>query len=70
MIDNVRLPHGHRCAIVVRKFGDPNVEITLVYFPGSRASLKEKPFYDEAMHDLLYTRSLMDKEKSDLRRAH
>jgi hypothetical protein len=70
MIDNVRLPHGHRCAIVVRKFGDPNVEITLVYFPGSRASLKEKPFYDEAMHDLLYTRSLIDKEKSDLRRAH
>lgn len=69
MIDNVRLPYGHRCAIVVRKFGDPNVEITLVYFPGSRASLKEKPFYDEAMHDLLYTRSQIDQERKDLRRA-
>lgn len=63
MIDNTRLPHGQRCAIVVKKFGDPIVEITLVYFPGSRASLKEKPFYDEAMHDLLYTRNLLDKEK-------
>jgi hypothetical protein len=46
----------------VKKFGDPNVEITLVYFPGSRASLKEKPFYDEAMHDLLNTRTSLDKE--------
>ena len=64
MIDNTRLPHGQRCAIVVRKFGDPIVEITLVYFPGSRASLKEKPFYDEALHDLLYTRTLLNKEKS------
>jgi hypothetical protein len=63
MIDNTRLPHGQRCAIVVKKFGDPIVEITLVYFPGSRASLKEKPFYDEAMHDALNTRNLLDKEK-------
>ncbi len=64
MIDNTRLPHGQRCAIVVRNFQYPIVEITLVYFPGSRASLKEKPFYDEAMQDLLYTRNLLDKQKS------
>lgn len=63
MIDNTRLPHGQRCALVVKDFGDPIVEITLVYFPGSRASLKEKPFYDEAMHDLLYTRTVIDKER-------
>lgn len=63
MIDNTRLPHGQRCALVVRNFGDPSVALTLVYFPGSRASLKEKPFYDEAMHDLLYTRSRIDREK-------
>ena len=63
MIDNTRLPHGQRCAVVVKDFGDPIVEITLVYFPGSRASLKEKPFYDEALHDLLYTRSQIEKAK-------
>src|SRR5213594_950566 len=28
-------------------------EISLVYFPGSRSSLKEKSYYDEVMHDLL-----------------
>jgi len=65
MIDNTRLPHGQRCALVVKDFGDPIVEITLVYFPGSRASLKEKPFYDEAMHDLLYTRTVIDKERKN-----
>jgi hypothetical protein len=70
MIDNTRLPHGQRCAIVVRKFpskgdpGYPNVQVTLVYFPGSRASLKEKPFYDEAMQDLLYTRNLIEKQRT------
>jgi hypothetical protein len=64
MIDNTRLPHGQRCALVVRNFGDPSVAITLVYFPGSRASLKEKPFYDEAMHDLLYTRTRFNKENA------
>ncbi len=64
MIDNTRLPNGKRCALVVRNFGDPSVAITLVYFPGSRASLKEKPFYDEAMHELLYARTLLDKEKA------
>lgn len=55
MIDNTRLPHGQRCAIVLRKMGNPTAQLTLVYFPGSRASLKEKPFFDEAVSDLLTT---------------
>lgn len=58
MIDNTRLPRGQRCAIVLRKWG-PKAQITLVYFPGSRASLKEKPFFDEAMSELLSTRNRM-----------
>jgi len=65
MIDNTRLPYGQRCAIVLRRFGDPMAELTLVTFPGSRASLKEKPFFDEAMRDLLYTRrQLISEEKT------
>jgi hypothetical protein len=64
MIDNTRLPRGQRCALVVRNFDERSISITLVYFPGSRASLKEKPFYDEAMHELLYTRTLLDKERA------
>ncbi|PYP89290.1 MAG: hypothetical protein DMF61_03480 [Blastocatellia bacterium AA13] len=55
MIDNVRLSHGERCAIVLKTFEASSAQLTLVYFPGSRASLKEKPFYDEVI-DLLQTR--------------
>lgn len=62
IIDNTRLSHGERCAVVLRKFQQLSAEITLVYFPGSRASLKEKPYYDEVIRDLLRTRKLIDKE--------
>ena len=47
MLDNVRLPQGLRCAIVLNEFAKDNADFTFVYFPGSRASLKEKPYYDE-----------------------
>ena len=56
MLDNVRLPNGNRCAIVLNDF-DPDPEngsasITFVSFPGSRASLKEKTYYDEILGSL------------------
>jgi hypothetical protein len=53
MIDNLRLSDGQRCAVVLSKWEAPSVELVLVYFPGSRASLKEKPYYDELLRDLL-----------------
>lgn len=53
MIDNTRLSDGYRCAIVLRRFDELGASITLVYFPTSRAALKEKPYYDEVMDDLL-----------------
>lgn len=52
MLDNVRLPQGHRCAIVLNDFEDESADFTFVYFPGSRASLKEKPYYDEILYNL------------------
>jgi hypothetical protein len=61
MIDNTRLPHGQRCAVVLKKMAEDRAELTLVYFPGSHASLKEKPFFDDAMSDLLQIRKRMDK---------
>ena len=56
MIDNSRLPDGHRCAVVLREFHTSSVHLSLLYFPGSRASLKDKPFYDEIIDDLVETR--------------
>jgi hypothetical protein len=60
MIDNIRLSHGQRCAIVLRTFQDESAQITLVYFPGSKASLKEKPYYDEVVHELVNGQRLLD----------
>jgi hypothetical protein len=52
MLDNVRLPQGYRCAIVLNDFEDESADFTFVYFPGSRASLKEKTYYDEIIYNL------------------
>jgi hypothetical protein len=54
MIDNTRLSHDQRCAVVLNEY-DPEsnfAQVTIVFFPGDRASLKEKPYYDEVLHTL------------------
>jgi hypothetical protein len=59
MIDNTRLAGGLRCAIVLSQYSVEagSAQVTLVYFPGSRASLKQKPYYDEVIEQLKRTRS-------------
>ena len=49
MIDNTRLSSDQRAAVVMTQAGETSAEITLVYFPGSYASLKEKVSYDEVI---------------------
>ncbi len=53
MIDHTRLSRDQRCAVVIRNFGKDSARIALVYFPGSYASLKEKPYIQEMIRDLL-----------------
>ena len=64
MIDNIRLPDGYRCAIVMRSFDELGSKITLVYFPTSRAALKDKPYYDEVMDDLLRAKKRVARHNS------
>jgi hypothetical protein len=52
MIDNTRLANGRRIAVVLRSWEPGRAEIALAYFPGSRASLKEKPYYEELIEQL------------------
>jgi len=52
MINNTRLSHGDRVAVVIENLSGDSAKIALVYFPGSRASLKDKPFYDEVIEEL------------------
>ena len=55
MIDNTRLAQDLRCAVVLNTFEEERAEATLIYFPGSRASLKEKPFYEDVIANLQAT---------------
>jgi hypothetical protein len=56
MIDNTRLSGSERCAVSLTALNPDVVSLTLAYFPASRASLKDKPFYDEVIRDLVRNR--------------
>ena len=53
MIDNTRLTRGQRCALVLNSFSEQSADLTLVLFPGAYASLKEKPYYNEVIENVL-----------------
>lgn len=52
MIDNTRVSHSQRIGIALINFGKTSAKLSLVYFPESRASLKEKPYYDDVIENL------------------
>ncbi len=56
MIDNTRLSGSERCAMSLTALNPNVVSLTLAYFPASRASLKDKPYYDEVIRDLVRER--------------
>jgi hypothetical protein len=52
MIDNTRLSNDQRVAVVLTDLSRDGANLTLVYFPGSRASLRDKPYYEEILRKL------------------
>lgn len=55
MIDNTRLSADQRCAVVLDNFCEDSeckAEVTVVVFPGSRASLQEKTFSEDVIRQL------------------
>jgi hypothetical protein len=55
MIDNVRLPDGKRGAIAQEWLNPRIAQVRLLMFPESRASLKDKPYYEEIVRALRST---------------
>lgn len=62
MIDNTRLSRDQRCAVTLNAFENGGADITLVYFPGSYASLKEKPYYQEVVQNLMRSNAMVEQE--------
>jgi hypothetical protein len=55
LLDYTRLPDGWRVAVVVQDLDRSAgvARLNLVYFPASRASVKDKPYFDEMFDELL-----------------
>lgn len=55
MIDNTRLSQSERCAISLNSLAeDDNATLAVAFFQASRASLKDKLYYDEIISNLLH----------------
>jgi hypothetical protein len=52
MVDNTRLSNDQRCAVVLLVMDQSHARVRLLYFPGSRASLRERPYYEEILENL------------------
>ncbi len=62
MIDNTRLPHDQRAALVLNAFEDGAADVTLAFFPGSYASLKDKASYQEVLQNLMRTNDSLSRK--------
>jgi hypothetical protein len=56
MIDNTRLSGGERSSVSLTVLNPSVLSLAVAYFPASRASLKDKPYYDEVIRDLVRNR--------------
>jgi hypothetical protein len=57
LIDNTRLSGGERVSVSMTALNPKVLSVALAYFPASRASLKDKPYYDEVMRELRRNRT-------------
>lgn len=52
LIDNTRLDNRSRVSLVMSRVDDGGVTLLLVYFPGSRSSVKDRPYQNEVSKTL------------------
>ena len=64
MIDNTRLSGGERTSVSLTSLNPSVLSIALAYFPASRASLKDKPYYDEVIRDLVAESPAVEPDES------
>lgn len=52
MANFVRISKSERLSVVLKRYTPDDAQLTLIYFPGSRSGVKDKPFLDEVISDL------------------
>jgi hypothetical protein len=63
MIDHTRLSRDQRCAVVFKNPRKTSARIAVAYVPRSSASLKEKPYIQEMIQELLGAKQATGAEK-------
>ncbi|WP_280151699.1 hypothetical protein [Piscinibacter sp. XHJ-5] len=51
-LNNVRLPNRERVAVALRRFDGNSAQLQVLHFPETRASLKEKPYFDDLIFEM------------------
>jgi hypothetical protein len=62
MIDNTRLSNNQRAAVSLIALTPDVLSLKVAYFPSSRASLKDKPYYEEMTRQLVGGRQQQDEK--------
>lgn len=52
MANFVRISKSERLSVVLKRYTPEDAQLTLIYFPGARSGVKDKPFLDEVISDL------------------
>ena len=53
LVNFTRASKTERFTVVLRRYDPPSAQITLVYFPSSRSGVKDRPFLDEVISNLV-----------------
>jgi hypothetical protein len=53
LVNFTRISKSERFSLVLKRYDPPSAQITFIYFPSSRSGVKDKPFIDEVISDLV-----------------
>ena len=53
-----------RCAVVINAWDESTAQISVIYFPGTYASMKEKPIIEDVIQNLLKMNPLPSDDSS------
>jgi hypothetical protein len=54
LVNFTRISKSERFAVVLKRYDPPSAQLTFVYFPSSRSGVKDRPFIDEVISNLVH----------------
>ena len=54
LVNFTRISKSERFAVVLKRYDPPSAQLTFVYFPSARSGVKDRPFIDEVISNLLH----------------